>query len=82
MSGPPGWVADAIFYQVFPDRFARSPSVAKPPRLQPWEAPPTHFGFKGGDLVGIAEHLDWIETQRTMIADIGIQRYLQSQIGD
>ena len=32
-------------------------------------------------LVGEEEHLDWIETQQTMIADIGIQRYLQSQIG-
>ncbi|MXW94856.1 MAG: bacterioferritin [Acidimicrobiaceae bacterium] len=33
-------------------------------------------------VVGEEEHLDWIETQQTMIADIGIQRYLQSQIGD
>ena len=33
-------------------------------------------------LVGEEEHLDWIETQQTMIADIGVQRYLQSQIGD
>ncbi len=33
-------------------------------------------------LVGEEEHLDWIETQQTMIADIGIERYLQSQIGD
>ena len=33
-------------------------------------------------LVGEEEHLDWIETQQTMIADIGIPRYLQSQIGD
>ena len=33
-------------------------------------------------LVGEEAHLDWIETQLTMIADIGIQRYLQSQIGD
>ena len=33
-------------------------------------------------LVGEETHLDWIETQQTMIADIGIQRYLQSQIGD
>ena len=32
-------------------------------------------------LVGEEEHLDWIETQQTMIAAIGIQRYLQSQIG-
>ena len=60
-SRPPDWVADAIFYQVFPDRFARSCSVPKPERLEAWDAPPTLFGFKGGDLVGIAEHLDWIE---------------------
>ena len=33
-------------------------------------------------LVGEEEHLDWIETQQSAIADIGIQRYLQSQIGD
>ena len=32
-------------------------------------------------LVGEEQHLDWIETQQTMIAAIGIQRYLQSQIG-
>lgn len=61
LSRPPDWVADAVFYQVFPDRFARSRSVAKPAHLQPWDAPPTTFGFKGGDLAGIAEHLDWIE---------------------
>lgn len=33
-------------------------------------------------LVGEEEHLDWIETQERMIADIGIERYLQAQIGD
>ena len=32
-------------------------------------------------LVGEEEHLDWIETQQTMIAAIGIEKYLQSQIG-
>ena len=54
-------MADSVFYQVFPDRFARSRSVPKPPRLEPWDAPPTLFGYKGGDLVGLAERLDWIE---------------------
>ena len=56
----PEWVQDAVFYQVFPDRFARSQAVPKPANLQPWGAPPTHHGFQGGDLVGVAEKLDYL----------------------
>lgn len=59
--GPPDWVKDAVFYQIFPDRFARSERVAKPSNLEPWDAPPTRHGFKGGDLLGVAEHLDYLE---------------------
>ena len=33
-------------------------------------------------LVGEEHHLDWIETQLSMIEDIGIERYLQSSIGE
>ena len=33
-------------------------------------------------LVGEEHHLDWIETQLSMIDDIGIERYLQSSIGE
>jgi len=54
----PDWVRDAVFYQIFPDRFASSVRVHKPGTLERWEAPPTQHGFKGGDLLGIAEHLD------------------------
>ena len=54
----PAWVRDAVFYQVFPDRLARSPRVTKPGALEPWDAPPTIFGFKGGDLLGVVAHLD------------------------
>ena len=54
----PGWVRDAVFYQVFPDRFARSARVPKPANLEPWDSPPTAHGFKGGDLLGVAEKLD------------------------
>ncbi len=54
----PAWVRDAVFYQIFPDRFAASARVVKPGPLEPWSAPPTRDGFKGGDLRGITEHLD------------------------
>ena len=57
----PNWVRDAVFYQIFPDRFASSERVAKPGRLEPWDAPPTVHGFKGGDLLGVVEHLDHLE---------------------
>ena len=54
----PAWARDAVFYQVFPDRFAASSRVPKPGRLEPWSAPPTYHGYKGGDLLGLAERLD------------------------
>jgi neopullulanase len=57
----PAWVRDAIFYQVFPDRFAPSERVRKPGTLEPWDAPPTANGFKGGDLRGVTERLDYLE---------------------
>jgi cyclomaltodextrinase len=57
----PDWVRDAVFYQIFPDRFARSEQVAKPSNLEPWDSPPTVYGFKGGDLLGVVEHLDYLQ---------------------
>jgi neopullulanase len=60
MPDVPAWVRDAVFYQVFPDRFASSERVVKPGPLEPWDNPPTNYGFKGGDLLGIVEHLDHI----------------------
>jgi len=61
----PRWVRDAVFYQIFPDRFAASDRVPKPGHLEAWSDPPTTHGFKGGDLLGIVEHLP-------MLADLGI----------
>jgi len=69
---PPEWALDAVVYQVFPDRFARSagadarptPEWAVPAR---WEEPVTRdrriIGDQlyGGDLDGIREHLDHLE---------------------
>ncbi len=57
----PEWVKDAIFYQIFPDRFASSPRVKKPSGIEPWASPPSLHGFKGGDLIGVVEHLDYLQ---------------------
>src|SRR5688500_6127211 len=61
----PDWVADAVFYQIFPDRFAKSKRSLAVANLEPWDSPPTTFGFKGGDLWGVREHLDYLQ-------DVGI----------
>lgn len=57
---PPKWAREAIFYQIFPDRFARSGRVAQPSRLLPWHAAPTAQGYFGGDLWGIVDRLDYL----------------------
>jgi cyclomaltodextrinase len=62
---PPSWVRDAVFYQVFPDRFVRSGRVMPNARFEDWNAPPTRHGFKGGDLYGVSERLDYL-------ADLGV----------
>jgi glycosidase len=58
----PDWVRDAVFYQIFPDRFAKSERVSKLGLdLETWDSPPDVFGFKGGDLLGVAENLDYLQ---------------------
>ncbi|MEH2182944.1 glycoside hydrolase family 13 protein [Nostoc sp.] len=61
----PDWVKHAVFYQIFPDRFARSKQPRKrllqEARWEDWDAMPTLQGYKGGDLWGIMEDLDYIQ---------------------
>jgi cyclomaltodextrinase / maltogenic alpha-amylase / neopullulanase len=58
----PDWVSDAVFYQIFPDRFAKSGRLSKNGlHLEPWESPPSTHGMKGGDLWGVIEHLDYLQ---------------------
>lgn len=54
----PDWLADAVFYQIFPERFANGDPSIDPPGVVPWDTAPTRDNFFGGDLVGIAAHLD------------------------
>ncbi|GAP14451.1 glycosidase [Longilinea arvoryzae] len=56
----PYWVEDAIFYQIFPDRFFNGDVTNDPPNKQPWGAPPDIYGFQGGDLRGVIQKLDYL----------------------
>jgi alpha-glucosidase len=70
---PPAWSQDAIVYEIFPDRFARSSRAAARP-VPGWaipcgwddpvigRGPETPYQFYGGDLDGIVEHLDHVES--------------------
>ncbi|MFS8119634.1 MAG: alpha-amylase family glycosyl hydrolase [Microcoleus sp.] len=61
----PDWVKHAVFYQIFPDRFAKSKQPRK--RLlqnfmwEEWHESPTLQGYKGGDLWGVMEQLDYLQ---------------------
>lgn len=57
----PDWVKDAVFYQIFPDRFAHSTRVPKAAHLERWDTPATAFGYKGGDLLGVVDKLDYLQ---------------------
>jgi len=69
----PEWLANSVMYQIFPDRFARSAQADQHPTPEwaipaKWDDPvdPVMPGrsqqFYGGDLDGIIEHLDHLES--------------------
>tara|TARA_B100002051_G_scaffold235795_1_gene236466 strand:+ start:263 stop:1744 length:1482 start_codon:yes stop_codon:yes gene_type:complete len=60
---PPAWVAEAVIYQIFPDRFRRSRRVhdQRLLALKPWGSDPTEQGFQGGDLYGVIDSLDHLQ---------------------
>lgn len=65
----PQWIKSSVFYQIFPDRFAKSSDIhALPDWANPrkWDELPgarnkqTGTELYGGDLKGVEEHLDHI----------------------
>lgn len=56
----PYWVQDAVFYQIFPDRFANGDPANDPPNVRPWGSKPTLWGFQGGDLRGVIQRFDYL----------------------
>ncbi|GGO00083.1 glycoside hydrolase family 13 protein [Saccharibacillus kuerlensis] len=56
----PDWAKNAVFYQIFPERFANGDSSRDPENVQPWGGKPEVDSFFGGDLEGVRQHLDYI----------------------
>jgi len=59
----PSWVAKAVVYQIFPDRFRCSGRVLAQRQLalRSWGSDPCQQGFQGGDLYGVIEGLDHLQ---------------------
>jgi len=57
----PDWAYDAVWYQIFPERFAMGDSTINPPDVEPWGGVPTYTNFFGGDLQGVIDHLWYLE---------------------
>ena len=56
----PDWVKDAIFYQIFPDRFCRSERYRAVGKFVPWNSRPTRENMFGGNLAGVEDKLKYI----------------------
>lgn len=57
----PEWVRGAMFYQIFPERFADGDPSNNPENSVAWGSKPEYDNFMGGDLRGVIDHLDYID---------------------
>ncbi len=60
----PSWTQGCIYYQIFPDRFARGGNGKG--SYDSWDAVPTRDNILGGNLRGIIDHLDYLQ-------DLGVE---------
>ncbi len=68
---PPAWVRDQVFYQVFPDRFARAGALQRP-GLEAWGSRPDprrgSSALYGGDLPGLTEKVPYLHDELSVTA--------------
>ena len=59
----PDWVAETVWYQIFPERFANGNPEISPKGALAWDSSikPQTSDFFGGDLQGIIDHLDYLQ---------------------
>ncbi len=56
----PDWVHQAVFYQIFPERFCNGDPSLSPENVEEWGGKPERFNYFGGDLPGIIQKLDYL----------------------
>jgi cyclomaltodextrinase / maltogenic alpha-amylase / neopullulanase len=56
----PSWVRDAVFYQIFPERFSRGAWLQDPSVLEKWGSVPGLNNFMGGNIQGIIDRLGYL----------------------
>lgn len=57
----PEWVRDAVFYQIFPERFENGDRSNDPPGTEPWGSTPKLFNYMGGDLEGVIQKMPYLK---------------------
>lgn len=63
MSGIPEWARAGAIYQIFPDRFFNGAKANDPSVVADWHnEQPTRANFFGGDLDGVVQKLDYIQS--------------------
>ena len=59
----PNSISNVFVYQIFPDRFSRGNNdyLLENFNFKDWEEPPNRQGYRGGDLFGVANKLDYLK---------------------
>jgi len=58
----PDWVKNAVWYQIFPERFANGNKDNDPDGALPWgSAEPTATNFFGGDIKGVLQRIPYLK---------------------
>ena len=80
----PDWVAQTVWYQIFPERFAYGNPAISPKGVRPWDASiaPQVLDFFGGDLQGIIDHLDYLQDDGSGSPLILIDGQVRSSLSD
>lgn len=58
----PDWAKGAVFYQIFPERFANGDPSNDPAGVEAWGGKPGIHNHFGGDLAGVMARLDHLKT--------------------